>query len=317
MANQTEPLSRLRFKSRKLGRDVELTNRDLRTFARLYTFIRPDFEQLCQLEDVRPSNRLQYQRRLRVLADARFIFVYGSPFSKNPIYALLDKGMRVHLERCSPVSDRTSRRRVKYPAHNDAERIRLHETGNAALAILLERSLAAAGGSFIAHRDIYKYAPAKAVQRRQAVPVPYTWNGEEKTYSLKPDYNGGGYFAQRPNDANTRYFSHEIDCHTEDVEPANPFSGKQNCVRKLLLYEAALEQGVFNTELGIDHVKPMFVFLRPRRRDHVVEVAQRLLTSKTAKEAMHFGLIPSDWNRAHYSQLDWVNGAGKGRIIQL
>lgn len=321
MSIATTVQHKMRFTSKQLGRDIVLTDRDLRTLRNLYTFLKVDFRQLCQLEQIDPDKSLRFKQRLEVLQQGGFIFIYGSAYTKNPIYTLIDKGLKTYLQHNAQLAglpaDQVSKRRLKYPRNADAERIRQHETGVAALAILCDQTIQGQGGAFISHRDLQQSANDKGIKAGRGVPVVFSWEGTEKTYRIKPDYKAGGFFTDRTAGANTRYFANEFDCHSEDVDPNNPFSGKQNIARKLYLYQEALESGLFKEFFGIDVIKPMFVFLRPQRRDHVVEVAEQILHSSEIKKLFHFGVVPNSWESADYRELDWINGAGKCCTVAL
>ena len=91
------PVKPLIYNSRNLGRNVQVTERDLFILSQLYRHDKLDFEQIATLYGVTASNRRRLRNRLHILTRARFIHTYQGAFGKSPIFTLLDRGLEAFL----------------------------------------------------------------------------------------------------------------------------------------------------------------------------------------------------------------------------
>lgn len=315
----------LRFTSQRLGRDFIITDRDLRIFDHLYSFLRLDFEQLVFLEQVSATNRRRFRDRLLVLSRAGCIHTFIGELGQPPIFALLDKGINIYLKaRCVEEGsglDQFKPRRITRPRHINAEKIRRHDIGISDLALLQAQSATKhQAGFFVRHRDIFYTATDGAVRSSHKWPVQVDWNGTRDHFWLEPDYLAGSGFADRQDGRNVRYFAYEIDCSSETMKPDTPLARGQSILRKLLSYEITIEQGLLTQHLGIDHITPLFVFDSKKRRDNAVKLAREVLTSRRAKDQILFGLRPDRLCHGHelnFGSLPWINGQGNETRVRL
>lgn len=314
-----------RFTSQKLGRDIVITDRDLRIFGHLYRYIRLDLQQLYFLEQVSASNQKRFRERLLVLSRAMCIHTFTAELGNPPIFALQDKGINIYLRAKHQEEGRElddfKPRRITRPRHTNAEKIRRHDIGIADLALIQAQSAEARPtGLFIQHRDIFQTAIDSLVRARQGWPVEVSWKGEENCFRLKPDYLAGTGFSDRPEGHNVRFFAYEIDCSSEDMKPNTPLARGQSILRKLLSYEITIKQDLLSSYLGIDHITPLFVFESKKRRDNAVALAQEVLSSGKAKGQILFGLrLPRicEGQNANFGAIQWINGHGKKTRVRL
>lgn len=327
MTTATVPTTQLdlRFSSQRLGRDFIITDRDLRLFDHLYSYLRLDLEQLVYLEQVSATNRRRFRDRLLLLSRAGCIHTFVGELGRPPIFALLDKGINIYLRsKCQEDGsglDQFKPRRITRPRHNNAEKIRRHDIGISDLALLQAQSATNhSSGFFVRHRDIFYTATDSAIRSSHKWPVSVDWNGTQDQFWLEPDYLGGTGFADRPDGRNVRYFAYEIDCSSETMKPHTPLARGQSILRKLLSYEITIEQGLLSQYLGIDHITPLFVFESEKRRGNALKLAKEVLTSRRAKDQILFGLRPRRLCHGHeldFGSLPWINGLGKETRVRL
>lgn len=300
-----------------------VTDRDLRIFEYLYTYLKLDFDQLSYLEKVSPANRKRLRQRLLTLSRAGCIHTFTGSLGKPPIFALLDKGIDIYLR--SKIQDEDSSdfkpRRITRPRHKDAEKIRRHEIGISELAMIQAHAAAAdPTGFFVCHRDIFQTASESAIRSLHKWPVPVEWQDEMNAFWLAPDFLAGTGFSNRPEGKNVRFFSYEIDCSSETQKPNTPLARGQSILRKLLTYEVTIEQDLLKEFLGIDYLTPLFVFETEKRRDNAVELAQEVLSSRRVKGQILFGLRPERPTASSvpdFAALPWINGHGKETRVRL
>lgn len=317
--------SELSFNSRVLGRKVVCIERDLDVFHWLYICPRLDLDQLVFLLNISPTNIKRFRNRLLILTRAGCIHTFSGALGKSPIFALLDRGMKMYLKSKlllagKPV-DEVTFPRITRPRHKEAEKIRRHDIAVSNFVLMQHLSAERHPTSFFVNqRDIYKTAREKSVQKLHKWPVIFSWQGQEQEFWLEPDYFGGTGFSDRLEGNNVRYHPLEIDCSSEDLKPNTPLDRGQSILRKLLSYEATIELGLCSEFFGIDFINPLFVFESQRRCENVVSLAIEILTSRKAKEQIFFGLQPASvtaGNKVEFSDLPWIDGRGREVTVRL
>jgi len=331
MPSTVNPKLDLRFASQKLGRDFVITERDLNIFDHLYSFLRLDLDQLIFLEQVCPSNQRRLRDRLLVLSRAGCIHTFSGELGNPPIFALLDKGIKIYLKakakdhqqgrEVGGDTEKLKLRRITRPRHTNAEKIRRHDIGVSDLALIQAQSAERhPTGIFIRHRDIFETATDASIRSRHEWPVSVTWQGREDSFRLKPDYLAGTGFSDRPDGHNIRFFAYEIDCSSETMKPNTPMARGQSLLRKLFSYEITIEQNLLSQYLGIEYITPLFVFESNKRQDNAIALAGKVLSSRRAKDQILFGLRPPricDGQFADFGALSWINGHGKETRVRL
>ena len=325
MAAHIDPPA-LSFHSRRLGRTVTLTPRDLAVLDHLDCFHRLDFEQLSLLLDIAPTNRRRFRRRLHTLGEARFIHVFYGGLGRPPIFALLDRGMEYHQRaQAAAVGEALppdwEPSRITRPRHQEAELIRRHDIGVSNLGMIQERwTRQHPTRFFLRHRELFRLGTTAAIRSSLSWPTTVSWQGQTLTFNVKPDLFTGIGFHDRPHGRNVRYFAAEIDCGTETRRPTRLDARGQSLFRKLLAYQATIDHDLLTGYLGIDHFTVLFVLETERRRESILALADEVLESQAAQERMLFGLrppCPTNGDHADFSALPWFDGRGKEACVRL
>ena len=95
---------------------------------------------------------------------------------------------------------------------------------------------------------------------------------------------------------------------------------KASILRKLLAYQATINDNVLRAIFGMEHAYVLFLASGRRRRDNMVRLAQSAVTNKRAAQAMLFAVqppAPTLGNTPDLSALSWKNGLGEEARLSL
>ena len=161
-------------------------------------------------------------------------------------------------------------------------------------------------------------SPRLDVRSHRGWPVAFSHNGEKHEHWVKPDRFLGAKFADRPHNRNVRYFAIELDRGTMPLEASS--LSKASIFRKLLAYEATHRDGVLQELFLIPHSYTLFLTTGARRRDNMADLAQKLVSSDRAAQAMLFAVQPPAPQVGSYADLmamEWTNGRGEKMGLPL
>jgi len=284
----------------------QITERDVEIFHDLYRHQRLDTNHIAALHCWSEEHKQRLRRRLQVLFQNNFLYRLRTPIDVPKNYMLGQRGMNA-LAAARAVATR----RVGTPKSGRQYREHDLELSDFTVTLdLLVRDLAHA--RLIDELELMNRATLPEVKKHRGWPVSIRHAGETRDLWVKPDRLLGIQFADRPTGRDTRYYAIELDRGSMPVEASS--IDRASILRKLLAYQATIEDGILTQHFAIPHCYVLFVTGSATRRDNMIRLAQELVRGRSVAETMLFTTKPKKPSVGFYDDLRalrWINGRGK------
>lgn len=263
---------------------VYVTPRDLDIFEDLYTHSLLNSDQLAAVHCHSDGHRRRLRRRTQKLSEAGYLIELDRPIDQPKPFMLGQKGMNA-----LSIARDFEPKRISIPRSS-----RLYRNHNLALSDftltmdLHVRSLENA--HLIDELSLVYRSQRLDVRSHRGWPVRFTYEGTTHEQWVKPDRFLGVLFSDRPANRNARYYAIEQDCGTMPLE-ANSLR-RASINRKLLAYEATYRDATACATFNIPHLYTLFLAPGPRRKNNMVDLAQRCVTNDTARKSILFAVQP-------------------------
>lgn len=286
--------------------DQQVTERDLDIFADLEAHCLLNTNQLAAFHSHSQEHVQRLRRRLQILKDRRCIRELNTSIDCPNDYVLAQQGMNLLAEKRNH-----PKRRVSVP--RSTRQFRPHDSELSNFTVTFDLNIRALPAChFITDRQIFARTEDRQIRSHHGWPVTFSYQGKREQFWLRPDRTIGACFTDRPDGANERYYSVELDRATESQQPSRRVIAATSF--KLRAYEATFEQNLLADLLGIKFLYKLFVVPGPRRRDNMIRTAEEEVSSDRAARSMLFACKPPRPAVGFFqplSEMEWFNGRGE------
>ena len=291
---------------------MDITDRDLDIFENHYIHGLLNTEQLAAIHCHSDVHVNKIRGRMRQLREHGYIKILPSPIDEPNVSVMTQQAMNeLASKRHYPP------RRISIP--RSSKQYRKHDLSLSDFTVtfdLFVRSLE--GAEIIDELQLIHRSPRFDVRSHRGWPVSFSHEGLRHDHWLKPDRFLGIEFENRAANQNVRYYAIELDRGTMPIKSAS--MDKASIQRKFLAYQMTYDEKLLKEHFAIPHAYVLFICHSDRRRNHMIEAAQELISSESAARSMLLATQtkrPSVGEFTDLTNVEWFNGLGKNVSLPL